>query len=248
MNTFHRVCKLDRSGKPRLNSLGWISANWSGYAISGRTKSFRRISAKWYVPFVRPSSTSSYSSAWIGIDGFGNMSLIQTGTGHDYVNGRAEYYAWWEILPDVMTLIPMPVKPGDRMHAVITKVRGSTWLIYMRNATQNWTFRKTKRYTGPQSSAEWIVEAPQVGTDIARMAQITPVSFSCCRLNGKNPKLTTDDRGIMLQDEMITSVPGEPNRAGDAFTVKNTVNLSTGMIAGKSSRKKAGRVRHRIPK
>lgn len=228
MNKFHRACKFSRSGKPRLNSLGWVSANWSGYAVSGRSNAFHRISAKWTVPFVRPSSQSTYSSAWIGIDGFGNTDLIQVGTGHDFVNGRAQYYAWWEILPDVMTPIPNPVRPGDRMHAVISKVRGSTWLIYLRNSSQNWTFRTTKRYNGPQSSAEWIVEAPQVGSAISGMARISTVRFSCCRLNGRNPKLTSDELGVMLQGENITSIPTAPNREGDAFQVRNAVGRSLG--------------------
>ncbi|MWV42923.1 hypothetical protein GRF59_04720 [Paenibacillus sp. HJL G12] len=218
----HRVCLIDRSGKPRLSSLGWISANWSGYTISGSPKSFRRISANWTVPFVRPSSTPSYSSAWIGIDGFGNSNLIQTGTGHDFVNGKAHYYAWWEILPSVMTLIPLPVHPGDRMQAVISKCTGKTWLIYLRNVSQNWTFRTTKRYNGPQASAEWIVEAPQVGAFISKMARISSVSFTRCRINGQSPKLTTDQRGIMLQNGVVTTIPGDPNRSGDAFVVKHT--------------------------
>ncbi|MED5018585.1 G1 family endopeptidase [Paenibacillus chibensis] len=219
MTNFHSVCKRDTSGRPQLNSLGWISANWSGYAVSGRSKSFRRISATWHVPFVRPSSKPTYSSAWIGIDGFGNTSLIQTGTGQDYINGKAHYYAWWEILPQAMTLIPLPVHPGDQIYAVITKIKSSTWLIYMKNTTQKWTFRTIKRYKGPQSSAEWIVEAPQVGSVISRMARLTPVSFICCRLNGSSPHLTTHERGFMLQGESAASVPGNPNPAGDAFTV-----------------------------
>ncbi|WP_306434033.1 MULTISPECIES: G1 family glutamic endopeptidase [Paenibacillus] len=231
MNIFHRSCVRSRPGKPRLNSVGWISANWSGYAVSGRSKSFRRISAKWIVPVVRSSSHTTYSSAWIGIDGFGNTSLIQVGTGHDFVNGKARYYAWWEILPAVMTPIPYPVHPGDRIQAVISKIRGSTWLIYLRNASQNWTFRTTKRYTGPQSSAEWIVEAPQVGSTISGLARISTVRFSSCRLNGRSPKLTTAELGIMLQGEHITSVPTAPNRRGDVFQVKNTVGRSLGDAA-----------------
>lgn len=232
MTNFHRVCKRDTSGRPQLNCLGWISANWSGYAVSGRSNSFRRISATWHVPFVRPSSKPTYSSAWIGIDGFGNSSLIQTGTGQDYINGKAHYYAWWEILPQAMTLIPLPVHPGDQIHAVITKIKSSTWLIYMKNATQNWTFRTTKRYCGPQASAEWIVEAPQVGAFISRMARLTPVTFTCCRLNGSSPHLTTHERGIMLQGDTITSLPGTSNPAGDGFTV------TSAHASGKKARNK----------
>ncbi|MCJ8013747.1 G1 family endopeptidase [Paenibacillus sp. KQZ6P-2] len=230
MNRSNRVCLLDRSNKSKLKGSGWISANWSGYANSGNSKSFRRISGKWTVPFVLPSSASSYSSAWIGIDGFRNTSLIQTGTGHDFVNGKPQYYAWWEILPDVMTLIPLTVKPGDRMSAVISKRKGSTWLITLRNTTQNWTFRTAKRYTGPQSSAEWIVEAPQVGAAISRMAHISAVTFTNCRLNGHNPKFTVAQRGTMSQKGITISIPGKPSSSGDAFVVRNTQRQAAGKV------------------
>ncbi len=40
---------------------------------------------------------STYSSSWIGIDGFNNSNLIQTGTEQDYTSGGAQYCAWWEI-------------------------------------------------------------------------------------------------------------------------------------------------------
>ena len=113
---WNHTCQLDTTAKPRRN-IGWISSNWSGYAITGKKGAFKRVSAKWNVPFVRPSRGASYSSAWIGIDGFSNSHLIQTGTGHDWIDGKAYYYAWWEILPASVTFIPLPIQPGDRMHA-----------------------------------------------------------------------------------------------------------------------------------
>ncbi|MGU3469741.1 G1 family glutamic endopeptidase [Paenibacillus sp. D51F] len=88
----------------------------------------RSISASWTVPFVLPSARSSYSSAWIGIDGYNNSSLIQTGTEHEYVNGKANYYAWLEILPQAETRIKLPVYPGDLIEASIVKLSLSKWL------------------------------------------------------------------------------------------------------------------------
>lgn len=230
MNRLNRVCLVKNSNVKQSNNLGWVSSNWSGYAVSGRKNAFRKISANWTVPFVRPSSNNSYSSAWIGIDGFGNSSLIQTGTGHDFVNGKAHYYAWWEILPQTMTLIPKPVHPGDHMKAVISKLKGSTWLISLRNASRNWVFRTIKRYRGPQASAEWIVEAPQVGASISKLARISKVYFTGCRLNGKNPMLTPENRGTMLQNNNVTSIPGKPSAAGDAFAVTNLIGRASGPV------------------
>ena len=47
----------------------------------------------------------TYSSAWIGVDGFNDNDLIQTGTEQDYYSGGAHYDAWWEILPAAETEI-----------------------------------------------------------------------------------------------------------------------------------------------
>ena len=220
IDQWNHTCQLDTSAKPRRN-IGWISSNWSGYSITGKKGAFKRISAKWNVPFVRPSRGASYSSAWIGIDGFGNSNLIQTGTGHEFIDGKAHYYAWWEILPASVTIIPLPIQPGDRMLASIIKRSGSNWLICLRNVSRNWTFRTLQRYNGPQTSAEWIVEAPQVNGALAKMARLSPVAFSCCRVNGKIPKLTAHDGGIMLQNLSVTSIPSNLNRAGDGFIVKS---------------------------
>ncbi|MBB6733003.1 G1 family glutamic endopeptidase [Cohnella zeiphila] len=218
----HRPRLTAGSDRVQASSYGWTSSNWSGYALSGAKGAFRRVSACWTVPFVRPSSSPSYSSAWIGIDGFNNSSLIQTGTGHDYVNGKAYYYAWWEILPAAATLIRLPVHPGDRIQAVIARISRSRWSIVLRNRTRNWTFRTIRRYNGPQSSAEWVVEAPQVGTSLSRLASLSPVPFSRCRVNGRNPRLTLGERGVMVRDNRVISIPTRPNGEGDAFVVKGT--------------------------
>lgn len=215
-----RPCKFVRSDKIQSSAVGWKSGNWSGYAQSGSAGAYNRISAYWTVPFVLPSAQPVYSSAWIGIDGYKNGSLIQTGTGHDFANGNASYYAWWEILPAAETVIPYPVHPGDRMHAFIANQGHGKWSISLRNLTRGWRFRTLQTYTGPRTSAEWIVEAPQVGSAISSLARLTPVVFSCCRVNGRNPCLKLDQRGIMVQNKRVVSIPSRPNRAGDAFLVR----------------------------
>lgn len=241
MSTVYRLkrsqpCVTDKinTSRDRSSGFGWTSSNWSGYAVTGRKGSFRRISAEWIVPFIKPTSRSTYSSAWIGIDGFRNSSLIQTGTAHECVNGVVRYYPWWEILPAMETVIPLPVSPGDRMQARIAKISRGKWSIQLRNLSKNWNFRTVQHYTGPHTSAEWIMEAPQVGGAVAEIARISPTRFSCCRINGKSPKLPPANGGIMIQNRMKVAVPSYPNASGDAFIVKRLYRKGSAPVQSRS--------------
>lgn len=214
-------CLLPGSGKAGT-PLSY-SSNWSGYVITGKKRKFKRISGEWTVPFVLPTSRSTYSSAWIGIDGFNNDNLIQTGTAHHFVNGTAHYYAWWEILPSAETRISSPVSPGDVMRAYIVKLKGSKWLICLQNLSRKWTFKTVQQYNGPQASAEWIVEAPTVNGTQSSLARLTPVRFVHSRVNGCNPKLASSQKVLMLQNNRIVSVPNKPAPSGSSFVVKSRV-------------------------
>lgn len=160
----------------------WAASNWSGYAEAG---TFTGVSGTWIVPQVSSTKSATYSSAWIGVDGFNNSNLIQTGTEEDYYNGAAHYNAWWEILPAAETAISTssyPVSPGDRMSAQIWETsttvstgrlrHGSTehvWQIAISDTTEGWHFQTGQAYNGPGTSAEWILEAPSVGGKIATL-------------------------------------------------------------------------------
>ncbi len=231
-----RPCATDKShsGKAQSTGFGWSSGNWSGYAISGKKGAFRQISGEWIVPLVKPTSSPTYSSAWIGIDGFKNSSLIQTGTGHESIGGVVRYYAWWEILPAAETVIPFPVSPGDHMKASIVKLGSGKWCITLSNLSKSWTFRTFQRYTGPQTSAEWIMEAPQVGGIITALAKVSTIRFSRCRVNGKSPRLTPADGGIMVQKKITVAVPGSPNASGDAFIVKRVYRKGKPLVHSRS--------------
>ena len=108
-----------RTSAAPTTDAGWVANNWSGYAKTG---TYTSVTAEWVVPSVARSPKPTFSSQWVGIDGFDNGDLIQTGTEADYYNGSAHYAAWWEILPAAATVIPsITVRPGDQMSASITK-------------------------------------------------------------------------------------------------------------------------------
>jgi hypothetical protein len=202
---------------------GWASSNWSGYALSG--SGYTSATAQWVVQAVSPSHKATYSSEWVGIDGFNNSNLIQTGTESDYYNGSAHYDAWWEILPAAETVIPsIAVKPGDQMSAKISKVSGTSWTITITDASSG-SFTTTQTYTGPQTSAEWIEEAPSVGGRIAPLANYGQTTFDPGTVNGKNPVLTASDGGVMIQKGSQVSTDSNPDGDTDGF------NMAYGAIA-----------------
>jgi hypothetical protein len=200
----------------KRSAAGWTSSNWSGYAITGST--YSSISGQWTVPAVAASRKATYSSNWIGIDGYSNSDLIQTGTESDYYNGSAHYDAWWEILPAAETVIPsISVKPGDTIKATITKGSGSTWTITISDGSQSFTTNQT--YTGPQTSAEWIEEAPSIGGRVAPLANFGTATFDPGTVNGGNPLLTASESGAMVQKNVQVATPSDPDNDTDGFNV-----------------------------
>lgn len=211
--------------KPRIPSRsqtasvnGWASSNWSGYAQTGT--GFTSITGTWKVPAVTKSKSATYSSNWIGIDGFNNQSLIQTGTESDYYQGRTHYAVWWEILPAYETVIPsITVRPGDTVSASISQVSAGTWKIAITDVTNGQSFSTTKAYSGPQTSAEWIEEAPTVGSGVAALAHYGTATFDSGTVNGGNPGLTAAQSGRMTSGSATISTPSIPDADTDGFNV-----------------------------
>jgi hypothetical protein len=203
----------------KVRQAGWSSSNWSGYAKS--TGTYTRATAQWVVPAAAPTKGSTYSSAWVGIDGFNNSDLIQTGTESDYFKGAAHYNAWWEILPAAETPIStITLHPGDHMSASVTKGTGSLWTITITDATTTKSFTTQQSYSGPGTSVEWIEEAPTVGGRVATLAHYSsPDTFDPGTANGGNPSLTAADSGVMVQKRVQVSTPSSPDGDTDGFNM-----------------------------
>jgi hypothetical protein len=179
------------------------------------------VTGQWIVTAAAQSRKATYSSEWAGIDGYNNNSLIQTGTESDYYNGSAHYYAWWEILPAAETTIStITVLPGDHMMASITRGSGSSWTITIKDARTGQSSTTTHTYTGPQTSAEWIEEAPTVGGRVAPLANYGLATFDPGTAKGANPHLTASEGGVMVQKGVQVSTPSNPDSDTDGFNAK----------------------------
>ncbi len=154
------------------------SSNWSGYAVTGT--SFTKALGSWVVPKVTNCSTNpnSYSSFWVGIDGYSDTTVEQIGTDSDCNGTTPVYYAWYEFYPNAAVLISgITVTPGDNMGATVS-FAGSTFTLKINDHTTGKIFTKSGTLSGAlRTSAEWIAEAPSDSLGILPLADFTKVSM-----------------------------------------------------------------------
>lgn len=138
------------------------STNWSGYAVESPSQ-FTEVTGTWVEPAATCSALqSTYSSFWVGLDGYNSSSVEQLGTDADCpFLGSPSYYAWYEMYPAASVSISTtqyPVKPGDTLTASV--IRSGTSYTLSMTSSEGWTFSTTQSGSDANSSAEWIAEAP----------------------------------------------------------------------------------------
>jgi hypothetical protein len=161
------VARHHQHASPRLRNANGSSGNWAGYAVANRLNApssgvVSEVKATWTVPSVSASdSARTYSSIWVGIDGYSDTTVEQTGTEQDVTPDGPVYYAWFEMYPKFGYRIGnFPVEPGDVISAEVRYVGNNRFRLSISNLTKNVTFATTQRNKAKRQSAEWIVEAP----------------------------------------------------------------------------------------
>jgi hypothetical protein len=182
------------------------SSNWSGYSIGSGPYSY--VTGTFNVPDLYTASTATYVSEWTGIDGAADSDLIQAGVTEmfDPDSDLVYFMPWWEILPAAETPITtMEVLPGDSVSVTIRQVSGASWEISVTNDTTAQSFTTEQSYSGPASSAEWIVEAPEVDGSITTLGDYSSdVSFGSLSVTGTQNSLSY---WYMIQDSVQVSTP-----------------------------------------
>jgi hypothetical protein len=203
------------------------SPNWAGYQLAGT--GFSGITGTFTVPYLTTAATCDEEiSEWIGIDGVNSSSLIQAGVEEGSIDpntgkcskGNFWMSPWWEILPAYATPITsMTVTAGDRITVTIEQVGGGSWSIELADDNNGQSFSTLQSYSGPGTSAEWIVEAPadtqlcgkgvdpKGATGTCRLAPYSPaINFSGVRFNGTQTGIA-DDVIVQGGDQIATPSP-----------------------------------------
>ena len=212
------------------------STNWSGYAISASAGSVSAVSGEFTVPTVTGSASAghTYSSTWVGIDGFNSTSVEQTGIEADVVNGVAHYSAWYEMYPAApVTLSQLAIHPGDTISASVVYKNGSFTLSIQDLSDQTGTNSFHITISDPnatRSSAEWVEEAPSSNRGVLPLANFSPVTFSNAQttISGttgaiNNPAWVSEVNAINMVSASgaLEDTTGALNTAGNGFTVTN---------------------------
>jgi len=139
--------------------------NWAGYAVTG--SDFTYVSGSWTVTKPNCAKTpNSYSSEWVGIDGWSSFSVEQIGTDTD-CNGKTPfYYVWYEFYPlSTVVIKDVSIAPGDTFLASVTYDGDDEYTVSIKNETTGESFSKEVKFQGAfgsgrprRNSAEWIME------------------------------------------------------------------------------------------
>jgi Peptidase A4 family len=167
------------------------SYNWSGYAVTGTD--FTEAKGSWTVPTITcTKSPNAWAVFWVGIDGYSNSTVEQTGTGVWCDRSTPVYFAWYEFYPAAsITISTITITPGDKISASITYT-GSKFTAKIEDVTTAKTFSISKAVSGAQrASAEWIAEAPETVTGIVNLADFTKANFGVAGPNSATDSTVT---------------------------------------------------------
>jgi len=126
-----------------------------------------------------------------------------------------------------------PVSPGDSMSSSVSVV-GSEWTLAITDSSSShkgWTFSTSIAFSGAaQSSAEWVVERPEVCSNtyygsscsLASLADFGSVTFSnaTATVSATTAPISfwSDAAFEMVNGSTLLAVPGPLNSNGEGFT------------------------------
>jgi hypothetical protein len=180
-------------------------SNWGGYVAPGSNGQFTTVTASWTEASVTCRNHSELYAPWVGIDGYGNSTVEQTGVQTSCSTGTPVDSAWYEMYPASPVYYSNPVSTGDVIVATVSS-SGSAFTLTISDTTKGWTQTTNKSLSSAEhASAEAVIEAP------GGYPTITAVKFTGVKFDGKAldtyslVKLSTDtDSPVTYHPTKIT--------------------------------------------
>jgi hypothetical protein len=195
------------------------STNWAGYAAINAT--FTSVSSSWTQPTASCTSQTTYSSFWVGLDGYNSNSVEQTGTDADCSGGHASYYAWYEMYPKFpvnLSTSTYPVQPGDQMSASVTFSGRNQFTLKITNSSRGWTFSTNQKAKAQRTSAEVIAEAPSSSGGVLPLTNFGTANFGASTANGQPLASFSPDKIDMVSGGITKAQTGSISSNG-SFSV-----------------------------
>ena len=193
------------------------SSNWSGYsAING---TYTSVSANWIQPTASCTSTTTYSSFWVGLDGDGSNTVEQTGTSADCSGGVAKYYAWYEMYPKFPVNLSLTVRAGDSLVGSVTTDGSGHFTLTIRDSSTGQSFTTTQHLSHAKlASAEAIAEAPSGSGGVLPLTNFGTAKFSSTTVNGQPIGTFSPDKIDMVSGSTVKAQTSALS-GGTAFSV-----------------------------
>lgn len=201
------------------------STNWSGYAALGNNVTDARGS--WIVPTVSCPGGNTYSSTWLGIDGYNSSTVEQIGTEQDCLGSVPRYYAWYEMYPKFSKTTGLLVNPGDVISARVSYLGNGNFQLTLTDQTTGTGFTKTaKNPSARRTSAEWIEEAPSSSGSVLLLANFGVVNLTASQatingstgsINGASGKF--DAITMVNSSSTIKAQPSGLSADGSSFSI-----------------------------
>jgi hypothetical protein len=194
------------------------SQNWAGYAAHSRT--YKKISASWVQPTAHCTASRTWSSFWVGLDGYNSGSVEQTGTEADCRSGHPRYSGWYEMYPTLPVNFTSPVHPGDHFTGSVTFNGSGHYTLVLKDTTRGWSHTVHKiRNRARHSSAEVVAEAPSAGS-ILPLTNFGTAHFSNAKVDGAAMGRANPIKIIMINGSGRTKASVSALAGGTAFSVK----------------------------
>ena len=194
------------------------SLNWSGFAA--HTTTYQKISASWIQPTAHCTASRTFSSFWVGLDGFASRTVEQTGSEADCAGGQARYFGWFEMFPAFPVNFSNPVHAGDHFTGSVTFNGGGHYTLVLKDITGGWSHTVQKTLNGAaNSSAEVIAEAPSSGSTVLPLTNFGTVHFSNAQVNGAAMGNANPTKIIMVNSSGRAKDSVSALAGGTAFSV-----------------------------
>jgi hypothetical protein len=217
------------------------SLNWAGYVITSNDNTVHNVTGSWIIPTV-DTSGNSYVAFWVGIDGYNDSTVEQTGilaepSGHG-PHSTTIYEVWYEFYPASPVYASFTASAGDYVYGWVSysSITGEfTTHIAVYASSSDYpssaigTLTHTQSVTGAlDNSAEWIVEAPSSTSGILPLANFGTVYFGYDNtgISGTNYATIGSTTGTMGSFEPIAitmvSISGTPEATPSSLSPDGT--------------------------
>jgi Peptidase A4 family len=142
-----------------------LSLNWSGWADTSKQGAFNSVHGRFRQAAVHcDGKPNNWTSQWTGLDGDISNTVEQDGTFSACLgkhHRRPVYFAWYEMYPAPVATT-FPVKPGDLIDSSVRFANGKFHLRIADITRHRAAAVSAVCSECMRSSAEWIVERPEL--------------------------------------------------------------------------------------